>query len=92
MDFACARPSSGAEGAPYPSAATDSGWRKTAGEVSFLKRRFGLSVDRVDLPTPQPWWTALSLFAPAASGERVLIQPPVYGLPPTILRAGAPCL
>ena len=60
-------------------------------EVNFLKRRFGLSVEpEWILPSPSVVDSMLfSLYALTASGERVLIQPPVYGpFRETILRAG----
>ena len=60
-------------------------------EVNFLKRRFDLTVEpEWILSSPSVVDSMLfSLYALTAPGERVLIQPPVYGpFRETILRAG----
>ena len=60
-------------------------------EVNFLKRRFGLSIEpEWILESPSVVDSMLfSLYAFTQPGERVLIQPPVYGpFRETILRAG----
>ena len=60
-------------------------------EAAFLKRRFGLNVDP-DWIVPSPSVVdsmLFSLYALTEPGERVLIQPPVYGpFRETIVRAG----
>ena len=60
-------------------------------EVRFLQRRFGLTVEPDwILQSPSVVDSMLfSLYALTREGERVLIQPPVYGpFRETVLRAG----
>ena len=94
MDFACA-PSIvealKARAAHPIYGYTDDVAENRLAEVNFLKRRFDLTVDPAwILPSPSVVDSMLfSLYALTAPGERVLIQPPVYGpFRETILRAG----
>ena len=94
MDFACAP---GIVEALKARAAhpiygyTDDVAENRLAEVNFLKRRFDLTVEpEWILPSPSVVDSMLfSLYALTAPGERVLIQPPVYGpFRETILRSG----
>ena len=94
MDFACAP---GIVEALKARAAhpiygyTDDVAENRLAEVNFLKRRFGLAVEpEWILSSPSVVDSMLfSLYALTAPGERVLIQPPVYGpFRETILRSG----
>ena len=94
MDFACAP---GIVEALKARAAhpiygyTDDVAENRLAEVNFLKRRFDLTVEpEWILSSPSVVDSMLfSLYALTAPGERVLIQPPVYGpFRETILRAG----
>ena len=94
MDFACAPSIVEALKArvahPIYGYTDDIAGNRTA-EVGFLQRRFGLTVDPAwILPSPSVVDSMLfSLYALTAPGERVLIQPPVYGpFRETVLRAG----
>lgn len=94
MDFACAP---GIVEALKARAAhpiygyTDDVAENRLAEVNFLKRRFDLTVEpEWILSSPSVVDSMLfSLYALTAPGERVLIQPPVYGpFRETILRSG----
>ena len=94
MDFACAP---GIVEALKARAAhpiygyTDDVAKNRLAEVNFLKRRFDLTVEpEWILSSPSVVDSMLfSLYALTAPGERVLIQPPVYGpFRETILRSG----
>ena len=94
MDFACA-PSIvealKARAAHPIYGYTDDVAENRLAEVNFLKRRFDLTVEpEWILSSPSVVDSMLfSLYALTAPGERVLIQPPVYGpFRETILRAG----
>lgn len=94
MDFACAPQIVEALRAraehPIYGYTQDAGENRAA-EAAFLKRRFGLEVDP-EWILPSPSVVDSMLFALRAftrAGERVLIQPPVYGpFRETIVRAG----
>ena len=94
MDFACA-PSIvealKARAAHPIYGYTDDVAENRLAEVNFLKRRFDLTVEpEWILSSPSVVDSMLfSLYALTAPGERVLIQPPVYGpFRETILRSG----
>ena len=94
MDFACA-PSIvealKARAAHPIYGYTDDVAENRLAEVNFLKRRFDLTVEpEWILSSPSVVDSMLfSLYALTAPGERVLIQPPVYGpFRETVLRSG----